>query len=182
MDYPAMKNDKLLCVRRATAMTLVEMLVALVIVSILSTAVFAMLGGALNADRYMRTSINTTSSMELAVRRILHNVRTASALTTPTNGTATSTLTTVTQADPNNSNATYTVTYTLSNGQLTETDTRYGTNVLLKNVTAFTVTLVNTTTPVMAQITITATVIDSTVQKAQAAPVTRSFNATFRNL
>ncbi len=163
-------------------MTMVELLTSLVIVSVLSLAVFALLGAALNTDRYMRTSTNTTTSVELAIRRMLHNVRTASSLTTPTTGTATSTLTTVTQPDPNNSNATYTVTYTLSGGNLTENDTRYGTNTLLSNVTAFNVTLVNTATPKMVQITLTATVIDSTVTKAQAAPVTRSFNAMFRNL
>ena len=165
------------------ALTLVELVVAkALIVSAISIAAFTLLDGALNANRYIRTSTNTTSTVELAIRRILHNVRTASALTTPTTGTATSTLTTVTQPDASNGNATYTVTYTLTSGNLTENDTRYGTNTLLSNVTAFTVTLVNTATPKMVTISITATVTDSQTQGSQAAPVTRTFHAQFRNL
>ncbi len=167
---------------RRGGMTMVELMVSLMILSIVSTAAVYLMTGSMNAYRYVRTSANTTSAVELAIRRIIHNVRTASALTTPTTGTATSTLTTVTQPDTSNGNATYTVTYTLTGGNLTENDTRYGTNTLVSNVTAFTVTLVNTTTPKMVQISITATVIDSTLQRAQAAPVTRTFNVTFRNL
>ena len=57
---------------------------------------------------------------------------------------ATNAFTIVTQADPNNSNATYTVTYALSGTNLTETDTRYGTNTICGNVSTFSVQLLST--------------------------------------
>lgn len=159
---------------RLKAFTLVELLVALVVISIISVAVTAMLSGASKTSLYVNTSTDTVSQMETAYRRILHNLRTCSAITTPTTTTAASTLTLVTQPDAGNGNATYTVTYALTNGNLTENDSRYtSANTLVTGVTAFTVTRLSLTSPQSVQVTITA---------GSAEVVTRSVTIYCRNL
>src|SRR4051812_41687236 len=82
------------------AVTLVELVLALTIVSLVSSAVAMMLAGAGKTHQYVNTETEAMSQVENAYRRILHNVRTASALTTPNDGTLHSpgTLTITTQA------------------------------------------------------------------------------------
>src|SRR5690349_18285445 len=79
--------------------TLVELLLALAVVAVLSTAVAVMLAGAGKTHQFVNTETDTMSQVENAYRRILHNVRTASSLTTPSNGTLGATLTVKTQSD-----------------------------------------------------------------------------------
>jgi prepilin-type N-terminal cleavage/methylation domain-containing protein len=152
---------------------LVELLVALAVVALLSTAVTVMLAGASQTNSYVNTETDMMTSVENANRRILHNVRTASALTAPVNGTLTNALTILTQNDAAYGNAPATVTYSIVSGNLVETDSRYpGNSVLVRGVSAFTVQRV-ATTPTQLNITITSSNIP---------PVTRSITITCRNL
>jgi prepilin-type N-terminal cleavage/methylation domain-containing protein len=153
--------------------TLVELLVALSVVAMLSTAIAVMLVGAGNTHQYVNTEADAMSNVENAFRRILHNTRTASALTTPTTGTLTNTLTVLTQPDPSYGNAPATVTYSLANGNLVETDSRYpGSSVLVPGVSAFTVQRTGTG-PLQLNISISSGSTPS---------VTRSAMVTCRNL
>lgn len=133
--------------RPRRAMSLVEMLIALAIFAVISTAVMAMITGASNTYFYVNNTTNAVSQIESAARRITHNLRTAASVSAPSGTTASSALTLVTQNDPNNGNAPYTVTYTLSNGSLVETDTRYGTNTLVTGVQTFSITRSSTSAP-----------------------------------
>ncbi len=153
--------------------TLVETILALVIIAMVSAAVMVLITGSAKATAYVNNTTDEVSQVELACRRITHNIRTASALNAPTTTTAGSTLTTVTQQDPNNANATYTVTYTLSAGNLTENDTRFGTSVLVRNVSSFSVTRQTMTAPTTVLVTITV---------GATPPVTRTFVVMCRNL
>ena len=157
---------------RRAGFTLIEFLLALAIIACLSAAVCTLLVGAFNTSRYLLSAGGTNSEVGLAIGRMLHNLRMCSALVSPTNNTAQNTFTIVTQPDANNGNATYTVSYTLSGTQLTETDTRYGSNVICNNVSAFTVQLMAGTTNVV-QITLT---------EGSGTQVTRTFKVYCRNL
>ena len=155
-----------------SAVTLVELLVALSVVAVLSTAVAILLVGAGNTNQYVNSETDAMSNVENAYRRILHNVRTASALTTPSNATLTNSLTLSTQNDPDHGNTPATVTYSLSNGNLVETDSRYAANAtLVPSVSAFSVQRINTT-PTQLNISITS---------GTAPPVTRTATITCRN-
>ena len=169
-----MKSSKHYC----CGMTLVELIVGLSAVATVSVAVTALLQGAARTSLFINSQNDAISQVETAYRRIAHNLRAASALTAPANTTPTSTLTLVTQPDPANGNATYTVTYTLSNGNLTESDPRYNTagntpNVLLQNVTTFSVTRISASSPTSLLVTITS---------GTSPPVTRSVILYCRNL
>jgi prepilin-type N-terminal cleavage/methylation domain-containing protein len=124
--------------------TLVEMLTALAIMSVLSVAVTSILMGAARTDLYVNQESAAVQEAENAFRRIMHNLRTASAITAPTTVGSSNTLTVVTQPDSANGNATYSVTYALSGGTLTESDSRYNVgatpSTLARNVSAFQVT------------------------------------------
>ena len=136
-----MKRRKLFSRRDLRAFTLVELLVALVVISIISVAVFTMTAGATSTSLYVTAGTDTVSEVETAYRRMLHNLRTCSAISAPTGTTASNTLTVVTQPDASNGGTTYTVSYAVSNGSLVETDSRYGSsNTLLTGVTGFSVT------------------------------------------
>jgi type II secretory pathway pseudopilin PulG len=153
--------------------TLVELLVALAVVAVLSTAIAVMLAGAGNTHQWVNSEADAMSNVENAFRRILHNVRTASALTSPTTGTLTNTLTVRTQPDPAYGNVPATVTYAISNGNLVETDSRYaGSSILVPGVTAFTVQRTGTS-PTQVNISITS---------GSAPAVRRSAMVTCRNL
>lgn len=160
------------------AFTLIELIVALVIIAWLSAAMMVLVAGAAKNSAYVNTTSDAIWQIENASRRITHNLRTASAITAPTNTTATSTLTTVTQQDPANGNATYAVTYTLTGTNLTESDSRYNgarnaANTIATNVTAFTVTRQSVASPVWFQVTLTI---------GTATPTTRTFYVYCRNL
>jgi prepilin-type N-terminal cleavage/methylation domain-containing protein len=160
-------------------LTLMETVLSLVVFSVLSLAGFTVLSGALNTDRYLRSANTTESEIELATRRITNNLRTAAAMSTPTTTAAGNTLSITTQPDSGNSNAQYTVSYSInSNNQLVETDSRYGAgaagnNVLLNNVSTFSVQLQSTSSPKIIQVTLTTSAPQA---------ISRSFKVYCRNL
>ena len=121
----------------------------------------------------MTSSGDAVWQIDNASRRIMHNLRAASSLDSPTTTTATHAFTIHTQPDPNNSNAIYQVSYALSGTNLQETDTRYGTNTIIQNVTNFTVTRLSVSTPVTVKVTLTI---------GTATPTTRTFVILGRNL
>ena len=156
--------------RRKTGFTLLEVILALVIITLLSTAVTALITGAANASRYVTTTGDAVWQLDNAARRMTYNLSMASVLDSPTNTTLTNTFTIHTQPDAGNSNTTYQVSYALSGTNLQETDPRYGTNTIAQNVTTFSVTRVTTTAPSTLTLTITA------------GDVTRTFTVMCRNL
>ena len=167
-----MNQPKRLLPRR-TAFSLVELLLALTIIAILSGGVCILLTGSLNVDRFLTSANATNYQVDLAVARMLHNLRGCNALSDPTATTTQHTFTVQTQPDPDNGLQSYTVVYALVGSQLIETDDRYGSNVICNNVTTFNVTLISPSTPISVQITLTAGTPE---------PVTRSFRALCRNL
>lgn len=158
-------------------MTLVELLVALTIVAVLSTAVSALLSGAGKINQFVNSESTALTQVETAFRRITHNVRTASALTAPANTTTTNTLTVSTQVDASyNGGSVATVTYKISTaGDLVEVDNRLGSTefVLVTGVRTFSVTRVSLTSPTRLTITITSNTTPA---------VTRTATITCRNL
>jgi hypothetical protein len=158
---------------RPRGVTLVELMLALTIVALVPGAVATMLAGAGKAHQYVNPKTEAMSQVENASRRILHNVRTASTLTTPNDGTLHSpgTLTITTQPDTGYPSGA-TVTYSVSGGNLVENDQRYGTNTLLSHVTTFSVQRTSTS-PTQLSITITSGTVPA---------VTRTVMVTCRNL
>jgi len=157
--------------------TLVELLVSLVIIAILSVAVSTMLVGAAKTNLFVLNETDAVSQAENALRRIMHNLRTASAISAPATMTSSSTLTLVTQTDPATGNP-YTITYTLTGTTLTESDPRYNTsggspNTIASNVSAFSVTRNSLSSPQTVTVMITV---------GTAAPVSRSVTIYCRNL
>jgi len=135
----------LLSPKHSRGVTLVELLVAISILAIVSTAVATLLNGAGHTHQYVNKETDAMAQIENAYRRIMHNLRTAKTLTAPTVTTATNTFTITTQVDPSYGNASATVTYSLNaSGDLVEDDPRYNPavstpNVILRNVRLFTV-------------------------------------------
>ncbi|HVT82382.1 MAG TPA: hypothetical protein VHM90_17190 [Phycisphaerae bacterium] len=136
------------------AMTLTELLLGLTILGFLSIGATNLVVSGLHVDRALLDSNRQVSEMELAIRRMTHNIRTGSTITV----TGTNTLSLITQADPNNNGQTYTITYTYDSAAktLSETSSQYGTtaNVIAYNVTSFTVSQV-TASPVVISVDIT---------------------------
>jgi type II secretory pathway pseudopilin PulG len=165
-------------------MTFVELMLALIIVGLVMTAAYTLLAGTLNTDRYLSTANTTESEVELAIRRLTNNLRTAApyASMVPAAGTAvntvSTTLTVQTQPDPNNSNQQYVVTYSVNaSHQLIENDSRYGSgaaanNVLCNNVASFQVMVMNSSAPMVLQVTLTTSAPQ---------PVSRVFQIMCRN-
>jgi type II secretory pathway component PulJ len=154
-----------------------ELLLAVSVVALLSVAVAGMLAGAARTSTYVTTTTDAMSQVETAYRRLVHNVRTASAITAPAAGATDSTLTLQTQPDGANSNVPWTVTLKVVNGNLVEDDGRYdgssGTpNVLVPNVKVFTVSRSAGSSPT----TITVTITSNTAQA-----VTRTATIACRN-
>ena len=168
---------------RMPPMTLVELLVGLTVVALLSAAVAVLLAGAGNTNQYLISETDALSQVENAYRRILHNVRAASAISAPASATPSTTLTLSTQPDPSYGNVAATVTYAITSGNLTETDSRYGNTptVLVTGVTTFQVTRVSTSPlqfnvqiisgtspPITRSVTVTAKFITVTDNSRQA--------------
>jgi len=131
----------------ARAVTLVELLISVLVLAIVSTAITTLLFGAMNDNRYLESTGTAQSELELAMRRITNNIREAQ---TGAVVLGTSTLAMTTQPDSADGYpAGATVSYALQNSSVTgqkdlaETDQRYGTNVLVHNVTTFTVAAVS---------------------------------------
>jgi prepilin-type N-terminal cleavage/methylation domain-containing protein len=157
--------------------SLAELMLALTIVSLLSVSVAMLLAGAGDTDFFVNRETQAMAQVETAYRRILHNVRTASAISVPSTTTAGTTLTLQTQPDPGNSNNPWTVTYKILSGNLVEDDPRYDSagstpNILVSNVKTFSVTRSATAAPT----TITLTIISNT-----SPPVTRTAVIECRN-
>jgi len=134
--------------RARRGFTLVEMIMALLILAMICTAVGSLTNAAMNDDRYLRAHNTALAESEMAMRRIANNIREAQ---TGSIAIGTSTLSTLTQADTADGYPVgATIKYFLQasttvTGQkdLAETDPRYGTNVLAHNVTTFTVALIS---------------------------------------
>jgi prepilin-type N-terminal cleavage/methylation domain-containing protein len=139
--------------------TLAELLLALTIVALISTAIATLLACAGRTHAYVNNETEAMSQVENAYRRILHNVRTASALSNPNDATlhVPGTLTVTTQPDTGYASGA-TVTYSVSGGNLVEVDQRYGTNILVSNVATFSVQRVGTS-PMQLSITITSSTV-----------------------
>jgi len=141
---------------RKRGFTLVELLVALTIVMTLSTAIAALLVAAGKTNQYVNDEADRISQVENAYRRMLHNIRTASSMSSPSNTTLTNTFTVNTQPDTGYPSGA-TVTYAISNGNLVETDSRYGTSILVPQITTFSVRKINSSgTPTTLSISIVA--------------------------
>jgi prepilin-type N-terminal cleavage/methylation domain-containing protein len=162
---------------RRAAFTLVELLLALVITSLLATAVAAMLTGAAKTSQFVTTETDATFRTETAARRIIYNLRHASAIAVPVTTTAGNTLTLVTQSDASNSGAKYTISYYLSGTNLVESDPRYNVgstpNIIATDIATFSVTRNSLASPQTVLITITTNTSPA---------VTRSFTVYCRNL
>lgn len=130
--------------RHCRAFTLLELILAMVILVIISAAVCALTTGSMNVDRYMRSCTDGQSEVDFTMRRIANNVREAQSGSITFTAT---TLNTMTQSDPAHGYSTgATVAYSLlpdpsnlSQRILVENDQRYGTNTLVHNVTTFNV-------------------------------------------
>jgi prepilin-type N-terminal cleavage/methylation domain-containing protein len=164
-------------IRRASAMTLVEMLVSLAILAVVSTAIVAMLHGGAQVSSALGSSISNQWEVEAGICRIIQQARMCTSLTVPTGTSGGTSFSLVTQGDAANGNTTYAVTYNLvtaSDGskQLQETDPRYGTSILIRNVQAFDVRTKNSGLPQVV-------IVNMTVGGGP--PVTRTFRMTPRN-
>lgn len=169
--------------KHSRGVTLVELLVAISILAIVSTAVATLLNGAGHTHQYVNKETDAMAQMENAYRRILHNLRTARTLTAPTLTTATNTFTITTQPDPSYGSpgpASATVTYSINaSGDLVEDDPRYDPaantpNVILRNVRTFTVKRETAVGTSPTQVTIV-------IQTNTDPVITRSVKVTCRN-
>jgi prepilin-type N-terminal cleavage/methylation domain-containing protein len=139
---------------RLSGFTLLELLLALAINCVIFTAVGVLVYGGVRTDSYLQSCNTAEAEVELAMRRIMHNLHTAQSGSI-TLGTGT--LTIITAADNNSYNGTTypngaTVTYSLQTDPLhstqkllVESDPRYGNtaNTLAHNVTTFTIAAVS---------------------------------------
>ncbi len=139
-----------------TGVTLAEMLLALTILAVMSTAVFGMiqLGGKMNST--VSTSITSDLEVEAALSRIIQVGRTCASVSVPSGTTPGTSFSMVSQADAANANQSYDISYTYANGQLTETQYLHGTTtprfgtastVIVRNVQSFSVCYKSATTP-----------------------------------
>jgi prepilin-type N-terminal cleavage/methylation domain-containing protein len=152
-------------------LTLVELMTALMIFSLVSTAAISLLLTATNTQRYVMSNTSAVSQAELAFRRIIENVRSSSqaACTLPTQ------LNLVTQPDTAiQGNPVYNIQYALVGSSLIESDDRYGANTLMSNVSAFNVSVAQNTKPTMFYISMT-------VSAPNSPPITRHAYVTSRN-
>jgi prepilin-type N-terminal cleavage/methylation domain-containing protein len=162
-------------------MTLAEMLLALTILAIVSTAVLSMIQLAGRVNGAVSNSITNDLEIESAICRILANGRTCSSMTVPSGTSDGATFSMQTQPDAANGNASYDITYTFANGQLTETQYIHGTTtprfgtasaVLIRDLQAFSVRLKAAGSPQVAILTLTA---------GSGPSATRTFRVTPRN-
>jgi prepilin-type N-terminal cleavage/methylation domain-containing protein len=150
--------------------TLVELMVSLSIFSMMSTAIGSLLFYAYDVNRYTRSENELVQQVESAMRRIVDNTRSASTLGPNFSETR---LDEFTQADADYANLKYDIQYYVSNGDLVESHDLYGTNVLVSGVTEFSIKTLQTDTPMMMQVTISAVDHGNTV--------TRTCNIVTRN-
>ncbi len=129
--------------RRAGAFTLVELMLSLVIFALVASAAGSLMYSTLNTNNYVASATGAASQADLAMDRMIENLRSASWAQAP----APNQLYLKTENDPNNNNQPDTLEYSVnSGGQLTETNTLYGSTplALANNVQTFAVTLLQT--------------------------------------
>jgi prepilin-type N-terminal cleavage/methylation domain-containing protein len=153
--------------RRRRGLTLAELMTSIVIVSVLSVGATNLVIAALRTDRVLLDSNRQVSEMELAIRRMTHDIRTGSNLSIASS----SSFSLTTQADPGNNGQSYTVTYTYDSAgkTLSETNSKYGStaNIIAYNVSAFSVTLAKSSPIVLSiSITISGTNITTRTQRS----------------
>lgn len=157
-------------------MTLVELLMALSILAVVSTAVVSMLHAGAQESGVLTNAMSSQWEVEAAIGRIVQEGRVCTSLSVPTGVSGGTAFSLVTEPDPNNNNTTYTISYALAtvNGvqQLQETDSRYGTSTLLHNVQSFNVRTKNAGAPQVVIIALTA---------GNSPAVARTFRITPRN-
>jgi prepilin-type N-terminal cleavage/methylation domain-containing protein len=159
------------CAPRRRGLTLVELMVTLMIISLVATAATSLMTSSANAQRYVLANTNAVSQTELAFRRVIENIRSSSqaVCVSPTE------VDLVTQPDTSKAgNPVYNISYVLVGGQLMESDDRYGTNVLVANVSGFNAAVVQNTKP-------TAFLIQLVVAPPNSEPITRTAYVTSRN-
>ena len=132
--------------RKAPGLTLVEMLMSLSIMAVVSTAVVAMVHGGGQVSGALTASMTNQWEVEAAIGRIVQEARVCTLLTVPGGVSGGTAFTLVTEPDAANGNTTYTINYALATAsdgtqQLQETDSRYGTSILIRNVQTFSVRL-----------------------------------------
>ena len=154
-------------------MTLLELMLALSITSMVGGATAMLMVGAANTSKFVNTSGDAVWQIDNSLRRITHNLRAGSSLDSPSSTAPTNAFTVHTQPDAGNGNVTYQVSYQLAGTNLQETDSRYGTNTIAQNVTAFSATRVSIASPVTVSITLTI---------GTSPPTTRTFVVLCRNL
>jgi type II secretory pathway pseudopilin PulG len=159
------------------AMTLVETLMSLAILAVISTAIVFMLRGGTQVSSALGSSIANQWEVEAAICRMVEEGRMCTAMTVPGGTLGGNSFTLVTEPDAANGNATYTITYALvtaadGSKQLQETDARYGTSILVRNVQSFSARLKNAGAP---------QVVIVTMAVGNAPTVTRTFRITPRN-
>jgi prepilin-type N-terminal cleavage/methylation domain-containing protein len=142
-------------------MTLVELLMALSILAVLSTAIVFMLQGGVKVSGALGASITNQWEVEAAICRMVQQGRMCTTMTVPGGTGGGTTFSLVTQPDAANGNATYNVSYSLATAadgtkQLQETDTRYGTSILVRNVQSLNVRTKVAGMPQVVIITLTA--------------------------
>jgi prepilin-type N-terminal cleavage/methylation domain-containing protein len=158
--------------RTRRAVTLVELMISLVILAIISTAIFVMLRAGAQVSGSITGSMTSEWEVETAIARILPQVRHCTSINVPYGTTGGPDFSLVTQPDSANGNTTYNVQYKFTNGQLQEIDSRYGTSVLIRNVQSFSARTKNSGSP---------TVLILTMTVGAKPPVTRTVRITPRN-
>jgi prepilin-type N-terminal cleavage/methylation domain-containing protein len=163
---------------RRRAFSLLELLLALAIIAVTSTAITAMLAAAAKTSSLVTAQGTAQWELDAAMRRITQQVRMSAkgSLTVGTDSSGNPTFSLVTQPDANA--FTYLVGYALTtdpNGtrQFVETDPRYGTNVLVHDLQAYDARLKNPTGPAILVVTLIAGRAD--------AQTSRTFEAVPRN-
>ncbi len=163
--------------RKVLGLTLVEMLMSLSILAVVSTAVVTMLHGGAQVSAALTSSMTNQWEVQAAIARMVQQSRLCTTLNVPTGTGGGSAFSLVTQPDAANNSATYNVSYalvTVADGtrQLQETDSRYGTSILIRNVQSFDVRTKNVSAPQVVIVTLTV---------GGAPPVLRTFRITPRN-
>jgi type II secretory pathway pseudopilin PulG len=157
---------------RRRGLTLVELMASLMLLTLMATAGFSLLATTSQAQRYVAQNSDAVSQTELAFRRMVENIRSASqaAISTPNQ------LDLVSQPDTSKAgNPVYNIHYLLAGTELLEMDDRYGTNTLVENVTGFTPVQVQTAKPAVFQITLSVTTPEGDTITRQCTVTSRNF-------
>jgi prepilin-type N-terminal cleavage/methylation domain-containing protein len=143
------------------AFTLVELLVALSIIAVVSTAITALLAAAAKTSSLVTAQGAAQWELDSSMRRITQQVRMSAkgSLTVGADASGNPTFSLVTQPDANA--FTYVVGYALTlspdgSRQFVETDPRYGSNILVHDIQACDIRLKNPSGPAILVVTLIA--------------------------